>query len=234
MDGYCSDITRCVFTGRPPAEIAEAYAVLHEAQQAGVRRRQRSARPCEEVDRVGRRIIAAAGYGDYFIHRIGHGIGMEAHEDPYMVEGNSQPARRRQRLQRRTGDLPPRPLGDAPRGHRRRHRRRARGAEHLRPRARRRLSRVSPGCSNCASSGRRGVLGELDRQVGARRGGRAGRRRARSRSTRRRSPGRRRTWPAGRRSSRCSPGSARRAARCRGAAGPPRSPRRSRGSAGRR
>ena len=47
--------------------------------------------PCEEVDRAARRIIDAAGYGEYFVHRTGHGIGMEAHEDPYMVEGNSSP-----------------------------------------------------------------------------------------------------------------------------------------------
>jgi Xaa-Pro aminopeptidase len=90
LNGYCSDITRCVFTGEPPAEIVEAYAVLHEAQQAGVAAATIGT-PCEAVDRVGRQIIAAAGYGDYFIHRIGHGIGMEAHEDPYMVEGNSRP-----------------------------------------------------------------------------------------------------------------------------------------------
>jgi Xaa-Pro aminopeptidase len=88
-DGYCSDITRCVFTGDPPAEIADAYDVLHEAQQSSVRAATVGT-PCEEVDRVGRRIIAAAGYGANFIHRIGHGIGMEAHEDPYMVEGNSR------------------------------------------------------------------------------------------------------------------------------------------------
>ena len=89
LDGYCSDITRCVFTGEPPAEIADAYAVLHSAQQASIAAAVVGT-PCEEVDRVGRRIIADAGYGDNFIHRIGHGIGMEAHEDPYMVEGNSQ------------------------------------------------------------------------------------------------------------------------------------------------
>jgi Xaa-Pro aminopeptidase len=90
MDGYCSDITRCVFTGEPPSEIAEAYAILHEAQQASVAAATVGT-PCEEVDRVGRRIIAAAGYGENFIHRIGHGIGMEEHEDPYIVEGNTRP-----------------------------------------------------------------------------------------------------------------------------------------------
>ena len=90
MDGYCSDITRCVFLGDPPAEVAEAYAVLHEAQAAAVAAGTVGT-PCEEVDRVARRIIAAAGYGDYFIHRTGHGIGMDEHEDPYMVEGNHLP-----------------------------------------------------------------------------------------------------------------------------------------------
>jgi Xaa-Pro aminopeptidase len=92
MNGYCSDITRCVYLGTPPAEIADAYAVLHEAQRAaavaGV-----VGTPCEEVDRVARRIIADAGYGDYFFHRTGHGIGLDAHEDPYIVEGNALPLR---------------------------------------------------------------------------------------------------------------------------------------------
>jgi Xaa-Pro aminopeptidase len=90
MNVYCSDITRCVFLGDPPAEIADAYAVLHEAQHAAVLAGVVGA-PCEEVDRVARRIITAAGYGEYFMHRTGHGIGMEEHEDPYMVEGNSLP-----------------------------------------------------------------------------------------------------------------------------------------------
>ncbi len=90
MDGYCSDITRCVFLGDPPAEVAEAYAVLREAQRAAVLAGVVGT-PCEEVDRVARRIITAAGYGEYFMHRTGHGIGMEEHEDPYMVEGNGLP-----------------------------------------------------------------------------------------------------------------------------------------------
>jgi Xaa-Pro aminopeptidase len=88
MAGYCSDITRCVHLGPPPAEVAEAYAVLHAAQAAGVAAGVVGAE-CQDVDRASRRIIADAGYGEYFIHRTGHGIGMEAHEDPYMVEGNA-------------------------------------------------------------------------------------------------------------------------------------------------
>ena len=90
MAGYCSDTTRCVFTGTPPAEIAEAYAVLHDAQ-AGAVRAATVGTPCEEVDRAARDVIAAAGYGEYFVHRTGHGIGMEEHEDPYIVEGNARP-----------------------------------------------------------------------------------------------------------------------------------------------
>jgi Xaa-Pro aminopeptidase len=88
--GYCSDITRCVAVGEPPAEVAEAYAVLHEAQRAAVAAATVGT-PCEEVDATARRIIAAAGYGDRFVHRTGHGIGVEEHEDPYVVAGNATP-----------------------------------------------------------------------------------------------------------------------------------------------
>ncbi len=90
MNGYCSDTTRCVFTGEIPVEIAEAYDVLHEAQRVGVAAGVVGT-PCEEVDRVTRSVIDAAGYGRYFIHRTGHGIGLEEHEDPYIVEGNARP-----------------------------------------------------------------------------------------------------------------------------------------------
>ena len=90
MNGYCSDITRCVYLGRAPSEIVDAYAVLHEAQHAAVVAGTVGT-SCEDVDRVARRIITKAGYGEYFFHRTGHGIGMEAHEDPYIVEGNAMP-----------------------------------------------------------------------------------------------------------------------------------------------
>jgi len=88
--GYCSDITRCVHTGSPPGEFTELYDVLHEAQQASVGAATVGT-PAEAVDAAGRAIIDAAGYGAYFIHRTGHGIGVEAHEDPYIVEGNGTP-----------------------------------------------------------------------------------------------------------------------------------------------
>lgn len=90
--GYCSDITRCVVAGgqEPAADVAEAYAVLHEAQAAAVAAAVVGER-CEEVDAVARRIISEAGYGPLFVHRTGHGIGLDAHEDPYLVAGNTQP-----------------------------------------------------------------------------------------------------------------------------------------------
>ena len=90
MADYCSDITRCVFVGTPPAEITEAYAVLMEAQAASVASAVVGA-TCESVDAAARDIIAKAGFGEYFVHRTGHGIGMEAHEEPYIVSGNLLP-----------------------------------------------------------------------------------------------------------------------------------------------
>jgi Xaa-Pro aminopeptidase len=88
--GYCSDITRCVHIGEPPAELAELYAVLHDAQAAAVAAATVGT-PCEEVDAAARGVIADAGYGDRFVHRTGHGIGVEEHEDPYIVAGNATP-----------------------------------------------------------------------------------------------------------------------------------------------
>ena len=90
MHGYCSDITRMYHAGEPPAEIRDAYAVLVAAQEAGVRAATVGT-PCADVDAAARRVIADAGFGDCFVHRVGHGIGTEAHEDPYMVAGNELP-----------------------------------------------------------------------------------------------------------------------------------------------
>lgn len=89
MNGYCSDITRCVYTGTPSSEIAAAYDVLVASQAAGVLAGVVGAE-CQDVDKASRVIIDDAGFGEYFVHRTGHGIGMEAHEDPYMVSGNRQ------------------------------------------------------------------------------------------------------------------------------------------------
>ena len=90
MDGYCSDITRCVHNGEPPAELRDLYTVLEGAQAEAVDAAVVGT-PCEDVDAVARRLITEGGYGDLFVHRTGHGIGMEAHEDPYLVAGNCEP-----------------------------------------------------------------------------------------------------------------------------------------------
>jgi Xaa-Pro aminopeptidase len=90
LDGYCSDITRTVFTGDPPVEFRDLYAVLAGAQAAAVDAA-RVGTPCQDVDAVARGLIDDAGYGPYFIHRTGHGIGLEEHEDPYLVTGNRDP-----------------------------------------------------------------------------------------------------------------------------------------------
>ena len=86
-DGYRSDCTRTYVVGEPPAGFAEAFAVLVEAQAAAVAH----AAPgvsCESVDASARDILTSGGLGEHFIHRTGHGIGLETHEEPYIVAGN--------------------------------------------------------------------------------------------------------------------------------------------------
>jgi len=86
--GYCSDCTRTYALGAPPPEFAGYYQVLKDAQEAACA----AVRPgvsAESVDAVARDAITAAGYGGYFTHRTGHGIGLEVHEDPYIVAGNA-------------------------------------------------------------------------------------------------------------------------------------------------
>jgi Xaa-Pro aminopeptidase len=90
MDGYCSDITRMFSVGEPTAEVRDVYDVLVAAQEQAVAAATVGT-PCEAVDAVARQVIAAAGYGERFVHRVGHGIGTEAHEDPYLVAGNATP-----------------------------------------------------------------------------------------------------------------------------------------------
>ncbi len=92
LDGYCSDITRTVFTGEAPAEFVELYDVLQRAQASAVAAAT-TGTPCQDVDGVARRIIDEAGFGPHFIHRTGHGIGLEEHEHPYLVSGNTAPLR---------------------------------------------------------------------------------------------------------------------------------------------
>jgi D-alanyl-D-alanine dipeptidase len=87
-DGYGSDTTRTVHVGEPTDEEREVHEVVRLAQQAGFE----AVRPgveCQEIDRAARKVIDDAGYGEYFIHRTGHGIGLTTHEPPYMIEGDT-------------------------------------------------------------------------------------------------------------------------------------------------
>lgn len=87
--GYGSDTTRTVHVGEPTIEEREVHDIVRRAQQEGFE----AVRPgveCQEIDRASRAVIAEAGFGDYFIHRVGHGIGLTTHEPPYMVEGETQ------------------------------------------------------------------------------------------------------------------------------------------------
>jgi Xaa-Pro dipeptidase len=90
-DGYISDITRTVVVGKEPSQrFKDVYEAVKGANAAG-RAAAGPGVPCQEVDRAARKVIDEAGFGEYFIHRVGHGIGMEGHEGPYMVEGNALP-----------------------------------------------------------------------------------------------------------------------------------------------
>ena len=89
-DGYGSDTSRTIHVGEPTDEEREVFEIVRRAQQAGFE----AVRPgvaCQEIDRACRRVITEAGYGEQFLHRTGHGIGLTTHEPPYMVEGETQP-----------------------------------------------------------------------------------------------------------------------------------------------
>lgn len=88
VHGYTSDITRMhFFGGAPPPRYSEVFKTVLAAQSAAYE----AGRPgleCQQLDRIARRVIEDAGYGPYFTHRLGHGMGMDGHEPPYLVEGN--------------------------------------------------------------------------------------------------------------------------------------------------
>jgi Xaa-Pro aminopeptidase len=90
-DGYCSDSTRTYVAGGPvDPDFAAYYAVLAAAQDASVAAVRPGVR-AEAVDAAAREPIAAAGYGEFFVHRTGHGIGLDEHEEPWIVAGNGLP-----------------------------------------------------------------------------------------------------------------------------------------------
>ncbi len=87
--GYSSDITRTVSFGPPSDEFRKVYATVDRAQLAGIEALKAGA-AAEDVDRAARKVIEDAGYGKYFTHRLGHGLGMDGHEQPYLVRGNKK------------------------------------------------------------------------------------------------------------------------------------------------
>lgn len=88
-DGYCSDLTRTFVAGEPSGELVAVHAVVAAAQEAA-RRAVAPGVAAGEVDGAARAVVAAAGYGDRFIHRTGHGIGLAVHEEPYLVAGSER------------------------------------------------------------------------------------------------------------------------------------------------
>lgn len=88
--GYGSDITRTVHVGDGVSDEAiRVHDVVRRAQEAGYRSA-RSGATARSVDAAAREVIAEAGYGEHFIHRLGHGIGLDGHEHPYLVDGNDE------------------------------------------------------------------------------------------------------------------------------------------------
>jgi Xaa-Pro aminopeptidase len=83
-EGYYYDITRSTFFGEPTAEYQKVWQIVLDAQTAGIEKAAPGV-PCFEVDAAARRVIEKAGYAEYFTHRLGHGLGIDVHEAPYMV-----------------------------------------------------------------------------------------------------------------------------------------------------
>lgn len=93
VEGYSADVTRTVVLGKPSDKMRRVFDIVYEAQSAALAAA-RPGVPCETVDAAARKVVDAAGFGpDYahFTHRLGHGIGMDGHEWPYLVRGNRQP-----------------------------------------------------------------------------------------------------------------------------------------------
>ncbi len=88
--GYDSDITRTIWFGDNPAdEFKKVFNFVHDAQTAAMRLGKPLYTQCQEMDRTARKVISDGGYGSFFTHRLGHGLGMDGHEPPYLVEGNA-------------------------------------------------------------------------------------------------------------------------------------------------
>ncbi|HEV2108039.1 MAG TPA: Xaa-Pro peptidase family protein, partial [Thermomicrobiales bacterium] len=90
LEGYNSDVTRTVHVGEPSDEFRRVYEIVGRANQVTLDAI-RPGVPCQELDRVARDLISAEGYGEAFLHRVGHGLGLDVHEEPYLVGGNTLP-----------------------------------------------------------------------------------------------------------------------------------------------
>ena len=89
-DHYFADITLTTFYGKVTDEFLKIYNIVEEANEVALET-SKAGVPCERVDFAARKVIEESGYGKYFTHRLGHGLGLEVHEEPYMVKGNSNP-----------------------------------------------------------------------------------------------------------------------------------------------
>ena len=87
MDGYCSDLTRAVVVGEPTGQMREIHQIVLAANEAG-RAVVAPGLEAQAIDAAVRAVIEAAGYGPQFLHRTGHGLGLQEHEPPYIVSGN--------------------------------------------------------------------------------------------------------------------------------------------------
>ncbi len=88
-EGYCYDYGRTVFFGEPNADMLKIHSTIMNSQAAGIRALCAGAATCQDVDRAARAVVVEAGYGPYFRHRLGHGIGMDVHEPPFLTEGDT-------------------------------------------------------------------------------------------------------------------------------------------------
>ncbi len=88
LHGYCCDVTRTITIGDPPDEMVEIFDIVLEAQAEAIKACRPGVR-CEDVDRAARAVIEGAGFGDAFLHGVGHGIGLEIHEDPFVSATSS-------------------------------------------------------------------------------------------------------------------------------------------------
>jgi Xaa-Pro dipeptidase len=92
---YCYDFGRAIFLGDPGAEYRKAYDVVMDSAQAGIDALRAGQRTAQEVDSIARQVIVDAGYGKYFGHRLGHGIGLDVHEPPFLDKGDTSVLRER-------------------------------------------------------------------------------------------------------------------------------------------